>query len=141
MFINFIKLNNQITNQRGYIALMSAVVISALLIGLTFILSFTGFFARFNILDAEYKKISLGLAEACADSAVLKLAIDSTYNPVNEINDVAGRNCTIISVNLISGTQYRIRTQGMFQKSYSNIEVLATRSPTNINIDSWQEIP
>ena len=68
---------DKITNQGGFVALTSTVVIAVLLIAVTLSLNLTGFFARFNVLETEYKERSFSLAEACVQTALLKLAADS----------------------------------------------------------------
>jgi hypothetical protein len=133
-------------NQRGYIALMSAIVISGILIMLTFILSLTTMFARFNILDAEYKKKSLGLAEACADMALLKLAGNIDYvlaaadhslsvsaDPL-DICDIVDIQPSIPRIGMIT-----VKVRGVYQNSHSNIEIKAD-SGNNLSINSWKEM-
>ena len=58
----------------GFIALMSVLIISITLLGISFTRSNNGFFSRFGVLDSEYKKIGLGLAESCTNVALLKIA-------------------------------------------------------------------
>ncbi len=64
---------------RGFIALTSALIISVVLIGLVATVSASTFFARFDALGGEYKRIASGLAESCANVALLRLAQDYTY--------------------------------------------------------------
>ena len=47
-------------NIGGNIALMSVIIILLMLLALVAVLSTSGYFSRFNVLAAEYKKISLG---------------------------------------------------------------------------------
>src|SRR3989344_2331312 len=57
----------------GFIALISAVIISLVLMVVVFSVSTLAFFSRFNQLDSEYKEKSSALAESCVDLAILKL--------------------------------------------------------------------
>ncbi|MBI4050590.1 MAG: hypothetical protein HY396_01295 [Candidatus Doudnabacteria bacterium] len=123
--------------ESGFIALMSAIIVSVLLIAITFTLSFTGFYSRFNVLDSEYKERSIGLAEACADTALLKKATDPAYTVPETIN-VGTDTCDIISV-ADNGTQVTIKTRAVFQKSFTNIEVVANSD--DLSIISWDECP
>ena len=84
-------------SQEGFIALISAIVISFLLITITVALNFVGFYGRFNILDSEYKETSVGLAEACADSAMLQLVQGIMPLP-GTIVTVGSNQCTLVSV-------------------------------------------
>lgn len=89
--------------QSGYIALMSTIIISLILLGLTFSVSSAGYFARFNSLDAEYKRVSLGLAESCVNVALLKIGQQYTaYNPLGEMVNIGSELCTIDSVTYAS---------------------------------------
>ena len=80
---------------------------------MSFILSFSGFFSRFNILDAENKEISSGLAEACVDSAIVKIASDWSYAPIvgGESVPVGANNCNIVSVQISGASEEIIKTQ------------------------------
>ncbi len=136
--LNFLK------NQSGYIAIISAIVISVMLIGLAFVSSFTGYFARFNILDTEFKKKSLGLAEACAEIALLKLAANPTafFSTADELNiDIGGETCDIVSKenNYPAPGQTTIKTRSVYQNSFSNIQLIATTD--NLSIISYEELP
>jgi len=86
-----------IKNTNGYIAIISVIIISMVLLTATITLSLTGFLNRFNILEGEAKEISIGLATACVESARIKIARDLNYFGDETIN-VGERSCTIISV-------------------------------------------
>jgi hypothetical protein len=127
-------------NQEGYVALISVIVISALLIGISSVLSFSGFFGRFNVLDSEFKEVSIGLAEACADQAVLFLAENPAYTPPagGQSVGVGSETCTIDSITG-SWSPKTIYTQGIFHESYTNLEVEVSNS-ADVTVTSWQEI-
>jgi hypothetical protein len=143
MSYRFIKNDQGINSNGGFIALITAIVISILLISITFTLSFASFFGRFNILSSEFKEKSSGLAEACVDVALLKLANDPSYGPMagGDIVMIGSDSCKIISVQ--QGTpvagQLTIKTQAVFHDSYTNIKVVANSS--NLSIVSWEEVP
>jgi len=86
--------------QTGYIALISAIIISIMLVGITFGVSQAGYFSRFGSLDAEYKKISKGLAESCINIALLKIAEDPNYNTVDPVNGdfISPPGCRILPI-------------------------------------------
>ena len=130
--------------QGGYIALISAVIISSLLLIITFTVNFSNFFARFNILDSEYKKVSTGLAEGCADTAILELSKDNAWQPNGGAGDmlvsIENKSCKICEVSN-SGAQKIIRTRAVYQKAHTNLEVTITANGSNITVDSWLETP
>lgn len=129
------------SNEQGYIALMAAIVITAVLFILASSLSLSGYFARFNILYSEFKEKSLGLAEACVDTGLLNLATNSSYNPVNEIISVSPDSCKIISLQngVPNVGQSTLITTATFQKAVTNLKIVVDKA--SLSIVSWEEIP
>jgi hypothetical protein len=130
-------------NKRGFIALISAIIISALLLTITLGLGFSGFFSRFNIFDSESKERSLALAEACVNMAILKLATDKDYavtvaDHAILVNDT--ETCSIVSLSPPPTRTFpiTIRTNAIMNKAHTNLEVVID---SNYKITSWQEIP
>ena len=103
-------------HQQGYIALLSALVISALLLAITLSLGLSGFFVRLNVLDAESKERSVALAEACVSAAMLE-SVSGMYS-ANETVAVGQDTCKIV----LSQKDYpvpgqaTIKTQASFNK-------------------------
>lgn len=120
-------------NQRGYIALMSAIIISVLLLSITVGIGLSGFFSRSNILDAESKERSQALAEACGDQALLNFSQGLTSTGVVSVGH---DNCTIISVTPKVG-QTTIKTQAVINHAYSNIKIIVDTN--TLGIISWDE--
>jgi hypothetical protein len=80
------------TGTRGFIALLSVIIITLVLLVLASTLGFTGFFARSNILDSELKAESDFLALSCIEHVRLKLALDTSFAGVGQI-DVGTKKC------------------------------------------------
>ena len=121
--------------QDGFIALLTAILLSLILIIITTTLNQTSFFTRSMLLDAEYKERSAALAEACVDIARLKIANDPTY-PGNESSISIGSDiCQIRPI--ISNT---IETRATSSESVTNLRVVISPYP-NLSIVSWEEIP
>ncbi|HEX3095555.1 MAG TPA: hypothetical protein VHQ20_00360 [Patescibacteria group bacterium] len=126
----------------GFIALVSAIVISGLLIIIGASLGYTGFFSRFNILDGEFKETSLGLAESCAEIARVEIANNASFTvPAGGQSytiDDAGNTCKILSV---TGT-YTVTSQAVYQKSYSTIQAVYNRDAVagDVKITCWHEL-
>lgn len=124
---------------RGFIALVSAIIISVVLLVFTATLSYSLFFARYVILESEYKERSLALAEGCVDVALLKLANDPNYTG-NELVTIGSDICTIRA---IGGSSNKvIETQAIFPQSntgaYTDLRV--TVDPNTLAVISWNEI-
>ncbi len=127
-------------NQPGYIALMSAIIISVLLLLLAVTVSLTGFLSRSNELDAEYKQRSLSLAQGCAQAALLHLAQGQGNTGVGDVN-IGNDKCSITSIqlNTPAAGQITIQTKAVFQDAITNLQFIVNSS--NLSIISWQELP
>lgn len=139
--------------KRGFIALMSVIILSAVLLGMAATASMAGFFARFSALDREYKKSALGLADSCANVALLNLAQNYAYAPaLPAIVQLDTGTCTIQSINTLgapsaSSRTVLIATSAKYQETFSTVEVNATvlnpasASPATdpITVNSWRE--
>lgn len=122
--------------QRGFIALISAVIISMVLLIVVTVGSFTGFFERANILDAEFKDRSATAADACADQALLFIANDSTYAGLTLLSLNSLDSCRV----LVSGVSPKsIRIQATSSHAVTNLHI--NYDPATPAVVSWQEIP
>jgi hypothetical protein len=144
MTLNFLKKKN---SQGGYIALISIIIIVALLMIITVAVSFSGFFSRFGILDNEYKEVSSALAEACADTAILNLA-ENWSNPeippggIVHVGPGADDICNIVSIEPSGGGSSKtIKVQASSKNSYTNLKIMVNNGGVGIGIDSWLEKP
>ena len=122
------------TKESGFIAIISVVIIVALLMAISFALSTSGFFARANVSDSEAKEHSVALAEACVENARIKLAADPAYAG-GETMTIGGDQCTITSVT--GGASRIIRTTATFQSTVTTLRVAV--SATTLQVLSWEE--
>lgn len=120
----------------GYIAIISAIVISILIMGFVFAVSFSGFFNRFNILDSSLKETANGLAEACVETALLKLAENSSYGG-NENIAISNEQCSILPLEN-AGNQKIIKTKAIVQKAVANFKIIVNAN--DLSIISWEEL-
>ena len=123
--------------ESGFIALMSAIILSVILLLIATTLSFTGFYSRFNILDSESKERSSALADACMDVALLGFAQGTPYSV--DTNIIVGENTCLVGGFITSGSQKIFKTRGIYSNSYTNLEV--TVNGINFAIISVAEIP
>ncbi len=127
--------NNFPYHKRGFIALLTTIIISFVLLTIVVAVSFMGFFGRFNILGSEAKERSSALAEACIQTAILKFSQDNSYNG-NDWIFVNNTSCFICSgISAVSGGN-RIRVQASSSDAYTNLEVIVTSLGA---IRSWEE--
>ena len=127
-------------NRSGFIALISAIIVSALLLSITLSLSLAGYYSRFNTLYAEYKKKSVALAEACGDVALLNIAENTTMTTPLVV-PVGSNNCTIYSASSsvpVAG-ETTVKIKATHQGVVTNLVIVA--SSTGATIILWEEIP
>ena len=130
----------------GFIALVSAVIISIVLLTLVVGVGERGFFSRFNILNSELKAMSSGLAEACVETAILFLAQDPNHfvsNPPPVLVPVGNTQCEITSVANGPSGPFIIKTHAVSAPIVTNtfLQVTIDNAPPNFPIQDWKECP
>lgn len=121
------------SENRGFIALISAIIITTVLITFVISVGVSGFFTRFDILSAEIKEISQSIAEGCAHTAILQISQGSVPGGVvGEIN-IDGNTCLVNA----HGADF-VEVQAVYNDSYTNIR--ATFNPGDFSITDWQEV-
>lgn len=120
----------------GYIAITSAIIITILVISVILTTSSTGYFARFNILGTVIKEESHALANACADTALLNIALDINYAGDETVN-VVDSTCLIMAIET-SGDQKTIKTQGITGDKITNLRIIL--NTTDFTVVSWGEV-
>src|SRR3990167_5337659 len=106
----------------GFIALISVIVITMILLGTTASLATKGFLDRFNILEGEAKEISAGLASACVESARIKIARDGINYVGSETLSVGENTCEIVLVTH-NGSESTIQSKGVYKGATTSYEV------------------
>lgn len=138
--------------QRGFAALMSVVVLAGMLMMVTYTVSTTSFFARFDALDGERKRVSLALADGCVVMAAARLADDDEYEPApgGECVSLGGecgelrtlRTCKICAVAQADEADERtVVVRAVHDGAYTNIRVVLVRDGDAYSVRTWSEIP
>ncbi len=132
---------NNLNNQQGFIALISAIIISLLLVTISVTVATTGFLSRFNVLDSENKERSLALAEACLDTALLRLALNPADTTTGPVVISGSDTCNVYSVALNTpvADQITIQAKGVTNKAVTNLELIVNKD--GLTQISWEEIP
>ena len=120
----------------GFIALMSAIIISAILLLMVTSLGLTGFYGRYNILDSELKEYSSALAEACVDTVLLMLANDSGYTGGDTITVSGTDTCTIDSTSPSDPRVFIVHSNP--SNYYTKLRI--TVNVSTITVTAWEEI-
>jgi len=123
--------------ERGFVALMSVIIIGAVLLAVVIGASLTGFYSRYNVLDFELKERSASTADACADQALLELANDATYAGGTTLSLNSLDKC---SIGPMSGTAEKsFQIQATSSDAVTNLAITARAA--DLTIISWREIP
>ena len=132
----------------GLLALISVIVITMILLGVTATLGMKGFLDRFNILEGEAKETSAGLAAACVDTARVSISNEGeNYAPSNQVlclewpcpGEDDDKKCLVESVLPTTGVR-TILTHAVYKRATTNYEVEVDSSVPTIPITSWKEI-
>jgi hypothetical protein len=133
------------SGQEGFLALMSAIIISAVLAVVVFSVSFAGFMTRFNILDSEYKARSYVLAEGYAGNALIilaqGLALNPSYSGTGGNVAISGTTADYYSVSITGGSAVTINSHSVVQGATTNINISGTYSGGSFIVNSWKEVP
>lgn len=132
------------TPQKGFIALTSALIISAVMLLIATGGSLAGFYTRVNSLNSEYKERSFALAEACANQRLTGLAGNPSYTTAGTttISSTTNGQCFVNTVAILGtppNDTYQFKVRGIYGNSYTNIMVVARVS--DLSITSYTEIP
>jgi hypothetical protein len=122
---------------QGFVALISAVIISAVLMLMVLAGALSGIFARSNVLDAELKSRSRAVADACLDQALLLVTnnpgyLDSQYQKFNALD------ACLLTVSGVAPAK-SIAVQGSSTKAVTNLS--ATYNTGTKAFTSLSEVP
>ena len=126
---------------RGFVALISAIVVSFVLLIAVVTLGMRGITGRMYLLDVERKNTSYALAESCVAIATIKIANDPDYSATNVSAPVGSETCTIVRVtpNTPTATRATLVTRGVKDGATTYLTVVIDEvSGTPV---SWREIP
>ena len=114
--------------EQGFIALISVLIISSVLLASTLALAQFGIASRFFVLNLEQKAGSQKLAEACLELMRVKVYNNSSYNTLGTY-DIGGGKCTVESINTTgSGTFSTVKVRAA-------IGPVGTEAVTNLEAD------
>ena len=118
-------------NQAGYVALVSAILVSGVMMALAVSVSRAAFWGRFDALARENKILAQEIAKGCADQALLKIA-------KNE-EPVAWEMCSDLQINADNDPVYEIIARADWKNSFAQLRIVADRTGGKIKILQWEE--
>lgn len=129
-------MNATFKKQQGYVALVTALLVSAVLMVLVFTIGLSPFMNRNGIASSQWKQKSFTLAEGCVRVALVKLVQNAAYAG-GETLSVASDTCQIVSVTA-SSSQKVISTSAQFNDAETSLKVIF--DPVTGALSGWEEL-
>jgi hypothetical protein len=124
-------------SEKGFIAIISAIIISGILMLVVASSGLSGIYSRSNTLDTELKERADAAADACVDEALLQLAQNSSYTggimTTNSLDQ-----CRIGKVTT-SGSNYQFEVQAT-SSNMAVTNLLIWADTGDLTIKRWLEI-
>jgi hypothetical protein len=115
---------------KGFIALLSVIIVSIILLGLALSSSTIAFYARFNVLDQESYAEAQSLARSCASTALLQLTQNYNYTATDLSVSYGLEQCTINSITTLSASstqkEVQIETSANYHNSFATYVTVTT---------------
>lgn len=125
-----------IKNQEGYIAVISAVIIMAIVMVIALVFSSSNFLGRFDSQSLEMKDMARSVAAGCLEYARLQLALNSGYAG-NEVRTIGNHACSLLPVSL-GGNQYLIESSSTVGNGSVKLKLFADKN--TLKTISLQEV-
>jgi len=127
-------------NIKGSVALMSILIISAILLILVLGISETQISTSYQYVNSSYGKYSYYMAEACLEEAVIKIEADPNYSGENLTLDSGNGVCDIS----VSGSPLTITietTSGNYTQNFqAQVSVTTNGQANNVRLLNWSGI-
>lgn len=125
------------SNEHGYIALISVLIVGAAALAIAVSLLITGTDTQRVTGGAQASMQARKLADACAEEALQKINETSSFTGNGDLNLGQG-SCTYTVTNT-GGSNRTITTSGTVNEAIRKVQVYVTIT-TSINVTSWQEV-
>ncbi len=123
---------------RGFIALMSAILIASVLFVVVASSSLLGFYTRRIIADGELKARSRAAADACGDIAFIALTKDLAY-PGQEVHALNALDSCFVGSVVTFGAQKSFTIQATSStRAVTNLQIIYI--PKTQTVTSWIEV-
>lgn len=115
---------------KGFFAVITAIILSFLVLLISASLSLRSFNARFNTLGLESKDRSWSLAQGCIEEAIMQLRSNSAYTGSSTIT-IGSSTCKILAITA-SGTDKVIPAEATVNNRTTNLQALYSSSTNTI---------
>lgn len=124
---------------RGYIALVSVLIISAVVLLIALGISQFGIGQSTMALQKNQALESYYLAQSCAEEALMKLKEDLGYRG-NETLNINGNSCAILPAEGSGNKNRVVKTSSNAYNQIRKIKIEIDRVNPAMDIKSWQEL-
>lgn len=118
-------------DQAGYVALISAILVSAVMMALAVSVSRAAFWGRFDALARENKIVAGEMAKGCASQALLKVSRGEEI--------VAWEMCSNLQIMADNNPVYEIIAGANWKSSFVQLRIVADCTGGKIKILQWEE--
>lgn len=124
--------------QTGFIALVSVILISFVLITFAVSISLSGYLGRFNGLDGEFKEQSAASAEACVEKAIADLVMENSATGTVTFGGGA-YSCAIVSItsDVPATGETTIKAESVHRNAHTHLVVVVNSGTQDVL--SWRE--
>ncbi|HOX30618.1 MAG TPA: hypothetical protein P5080_05915 [Candidatus Paceibacterota bacterium] len=132
-------------DKKGFIALISAIMVSAVLMVVVAAVSAASFNTRLNVFDQQNKKAGEALAKACVQRILAEAVKSSRYETVYEKtgSETAGEGgtCRFCARKGPNSLEFLIGIRAEYAGTYTNLNITAImdKAEKNFSIISWKE--
>lgn len=127
---------NKNNSQGGYIAIMSSIIISLMMMLIALSLGSASLFTRLNVVDFSNKQLSYFIARSCLNDALFKLADSASYTG-NETLTISSRTC-VLSTITTSAPNKIIQAKAIVEGATTNLKL--TVNSTTLSTVSLEEL-
>ena len=129
------------TKQHGFIALISVLMLSVVLLAAVISLAQYSMISRYALLTLEQKEVSVSLAQACVQVARIAIVNDPLYQTQNHVVPLGNARCFIdhIFPQTPSSAKSRVETTASSSGATTNLRVEINTSSGAVT--KMEEIP
>lgn len=129
-----------LANQSGFIALISILIIGAVILTISIGLSLRSIGETNMALNEELSNRAAALSNACAEDALLKLKTNLSYAGGETIAVQSGLDCQILAVLGSGNTNRAIQTQSTVSGYTAKSQVIVSQVRPVTIISSWEKV-
>lgn len=137
--VNHSKMNMQVNNEKGFTALISILVVSAISLAIAMSITLLGIGEAKSSDDYKNGQVTLAIAQGCGEETLLRIRNDDAY--IGGSLNVGGGSCTIVVTGMGQDKTIDITATTDSVNNFEKvIRITAKRAEKSINIVSWEEI-